>query len=102
MLIGAWLLAYLTVAFILSAAVVRLTPQSRVARSLRVNLGFFPLLPILLCLTASRAARRAIELSFIGLERLFVRLSGRKQYRRRRYGPYEHPRASVRDPGRNC
>jgi hypothetical protein len=84
MLPGALAFAYLLATFVLSAAFVRLFPRSRLARRLRLNLGYFPLLPALLALLIARAAGTGIGHVGAKTEGLFARLSGHRQYRRYR------------------
>lgn len=81
---GALAFTYLLVTFVLSAALVRLSPRSRLARRLRLDLIYFPLLPALLALLFIRAAGMAIAHVAAAAQRLFARLSGHRLYRRHR------------------
>ncbi|MBO0750136.1 MAG: hypothetical protein J2O44_06890 [Porphyrobacter sp.] len=97
MILGAFALAYLFATFALSAAWVRLFPHTRLARRLRLDLGYFPLLPALLALMLARLAGAGAVRLAGGAEGVFVRLSGRRQYRRHdTYYSYD----SVRSPKR--
>ena len=82
--------AYLAATFVAAAMVVRFWPSTRLARRLRLDLAFFTLLPLLLFVAGTGAimavAGRTLDVSFEAL-------SGRRRYRRRRYGLYGWGRA---------
>ena len=81
-------LAYVVAAFVLSALMVRLAPESGTARTVRRNLYWFLLLPPLLLVDIIAMLALGPRKAGVKIQRLFERLSGRQQYER--YNPYNY------------
>jgi hypothetical protein len=99
-----WLSAaitYLVLTFLGSALMVRYAPDLTAARLLRHRLALFPFVPAMLAGLASLGVLRLVARVPCLIGRLFEALSGRRQYRRVRYGIYygKRPGVARADPG---
>lgn len=83
-------LAYLVLAFIGSAVLVRFAPRHSAARLLRHRLSLFLLLPAFAATGLLAVPARLIHGLKRPVGRLFEALSGRPQYVRRRYSVFEY------------
>ena len=87
--------AYLCASFIASALIVRTAPGWWTARVIRKQLGLFVFLPILLVLQVALKLQSGGHAGK-GLQSLFEKLSGRKQYKRVGYGRYQYGYGKAR------